>query len=310
MNRRTPLFDAVAALGFVVSQTSHIEAAVNATVYPDIQYPTLIPVDTSAHPFAKSVTYYSSDKVGAADWINGNADDVPLASGTLSKHETMVHTAGIGYAYGWEEIEHAPMLGIDLPNDDAMAARRAYEEMVDRVALEGDARKGFEGLFDYTGVPVQPATNGGWAAETNEDLILDDVNAALLLVHANTNTAVMANTVLMPWSSYLTLATRRIGDTNLTVLQFLMQNNLVTASTGQQLLIRGVRKLDTAGVSGTARMVVYRRDPSVLKMHIPMPHRFLPARQAGALRIEVPGVFRLGGLDIRRPKEVAYIDGL
>jgi hypothetical protein len=157
---------------------------------------------------------------------------------------------------------------------------------------------------------VQPATNGGWAAETNEDLILDDVNAALLLVHANTNTAVMANTVLMPWSSYLTLATRRIGDTNLTVLQFLMQNNLVTASTGQQLLIRGVRKLDTAGVSGTARMVVYRRDPSVLKMHIPMPHRFLPARQAGALRIEVPGVFRLGGLDIRRPKEVAYIDGL
>jgi hypothetical protein len=135
MNRRTPLFDAVAALGFVVSQTSHIEAAVNATVYPDIQYPTLIPVDTSAHPFAKSVTYYSSDKVGAADWINGNADDVPLASGTLSKHETMVHTAGIGYAYGWEEIEHARMLGIDLPNDDAMAARRAYEEMVDRVAL-------------------------------------------------------------------------------------------------------------------------------------------------------------------------------
>jgi hypothetical protein len=310
MRNRNQLFDAAAALGFVISQTSHIEQQVNETVYPDIQYPSLIPVDTTAHPFAKSVTYYSSDKVGLADWINGNADDVPLASGHLSKHETMVHTAGIGYAYGWEEIEHARMLGIDLPNDDAMAARRAYEEMVDRVALEGDARKGFEGLFDYTGVPVQPATNGGWAAETNEDLILDDVNAALLLVHANTNTAVMANTVLMPWSSYLTLATRRIGDTNLTVLQFLMQNNLVTASTGQQLLIRGVRKLDTAGVSGTARMVVYRRDPSVLKMHIPMPHRFLPARQAGALRIEVPGVFRLGGLDIRRPKEVAYIDGL
>ena len=62
------LFDAQAALGFVTSQTSHIEREVNATVYPDIQYPFLIPVDTSAHPFAKSVTYYSSDKFGRAAW--------------------------------------------------------------------------------------------------------------------------------------------------------------------------------------------------------------------------------------------------
>jgi len=41
-----------------------------------------------------------------------------------------------------------------------------------------------------------------------------------------------------------------------------------------------------------------------------MPHRFLPVFQGGPLHWVVPGVFRLGGLDIRRPKEVRYIDGI
>lgn len=45
---RFNLPDAQQALGFVVSQTSYIEQQVVAIQYPDIQYPELIPVDTSA----------------------------------------------------------------------------------------------------------------------------------------------------------------------------------------------------------------------------------------------------------------------
>jgi hypothetical protein len=71
-----------------------------------------------------------------------------------------------------------------------------------------------------------------------------------------------------------------------------------------------MRGLDTAGAGGTARMVAYRRDPNVVKLHIPMPHRFLPVWQSGPIRWEVPGIFRLGGTDVRRPKEMLYVDGL
>lgn len=306
---RKRMFDAQAALGFLIAETSHIEAGVYATRYADIQYPGLIPVDTSAHPLAKSVTYYSSNEFGQAGWINGNADDVPLVGTERSKFETPVYTAGIGYAYGWEEIEHAQMLGINLPADDAMAARRAYEEMVDRVALQGDADKGFEGLLDYTGVPQASATNGDWASAT-EDEVLQDINDAITAVHSNTNTVAMADTILLPWTKFLYISTTRLGDTQSTILEFLQRNNSYTALTGQPLTIRAMRDLDTAGVSGVARMVAYRRSPEVLKLHIPMTHRFLPAHQAGPLRFEVPGVFRLGGLDIRLPKEVNYVDGI
>lgn len=305
------MFDAQAALGFVISQTSHIEAQVNEIVYPDIQYPNLIPVDTSAHPFAKTVTYYSSDKFGEAKWINGNAGDIPLAGTELAKHETSVYTAGIGYGYGWEEINEAQMLGRNLAADDAMAARRAYEEMVDRVALRGDTTKNFEGLINNSAVTADAALNGDWdGGTTTEDEILADINEALLDVASTTLYSSMADTLLLPFNKLNTLATTRLGDTTMTILEFLRQNNTYTVMSGQPLTIRGVRGLETAGATSSARMVAYRRSPQVLKLHIPMPHRFLPAFQKTPLYTEIPGVFRLGGLDIRLPKEVRYKDGI
>lgn len=306
---RIKLMDDQAALGFVLSQTSHIETQVNETIYPDIQYPALIPVDTSAHPFAKSVTYFSSDKFGAADWINGNSDDIPLVGGERAKHETQVHMAAIGYSYGYEEINHAQMMGINLQAEDALAARRAYEEMVDRVALDGDTRKGFQGLKNNSGVTVASAVTGDWTTAT-EDQILGDINAALLIGGTNTKFTSYADTLLLSFTRMNLLATARLGDTSMTVLEFIRRNNTYTAMTGRPLTIRAVRGLDTAGASGVQRMIAYRRDPMVLKMHIPMPHRFLPAEKTGPLTITVPGVFRIGGLDIRRPLEVAYIDGI
>lgn len=303
-------FDAQAAYAFAVKQASIIEPGVYATRYPDIQYRDLIPVDTSGSEYATSVTYYSSNRFGKAGWINGNADDMPRAGTNKAKHETGVHTAGIGYGWGWEEIGRAQLLGMNLTADDAMAARRAAEEMVDRVALEGDTEKGFEGLFNNSGVTPVAATNGGWASATAAD-IAEDVNNAILNVFNATNTVAIADRLLLPYSKFHILATKQFSAaSDLTILEWLRRNNVYTAQTGQPLMIRGLRGLDTAGVSGTARMIAYRYDANVLKLHMPMPHRFLPVYQSGPLRWDVPGVMRLGGLDIRLPKEVVYCDGV
>ena len=303
------VFDAQAAFAFIISQTAHVEASVYQTRYADIQYPQLIPVDTTAHPFAKTVTYFSSDKSGVADWINGNADDIPMADVEMSQFETTVFTAGIGYGYGWEEINQAQMLGINLSSDKANAARRASEEMIDRIAMEGDTRKNFEGLLDHSAVTATPATTGDWDTAT-PDQIIGDVNDALTNVQVATNHIILADTLLLPHLKWNKLASTRLTDTNMTILEFIRQNNVYTAQTGAPLTIRATRKLDTAGVSATARMVAYRRNPEVLKLHMPMIHRFMPVWQRGPLRWEVPGVMRFGGLDIRLPNEVSYIDGV
>jgi hypothetical protein len=304
------LMDAQAALAFVISQTSYIERQVNEIVYPDIQYPGLVPVDTSADPWAKTVTYYSSDKYGKAGWINGNADDIPRAGTELGKFETQIHTAGIGYGYGLEEISQAAMVGYNLDAEDAKAARRAFEEMVDRVALYGDAEKGFYGITNAPAVLAGSATNGNWLTSTS-DKILQDVNNALTGQAQGTLFTTIADTLLLPYDRWSAISTRMVTELSTqTILGWLLQNNIYTASTGRPLTIRALRGLDKGGAGGTARMVAYRRDPSVVKLHMPMPHRFLPVFQAGPLRFEVPGIFRLGGVDVRQPLQMRYIDGI
>ena len=202
------------------------------------------------------------------------------------------------------------MLGYNLNGEDAMAARRAYEEMVDRVALYGDTDKGFNGLLNNPAVTAAGVDTGDWANST-EDQILADVNKQLLGVGEDTKFTSMADTLLLPYTSMNLLATRRLGDTQMTILEFLRRNNSYTSMTnGAPLAISAVRGLETAGAGETARLIAYRRDPNVVKMHIPMPHRFLPVFQDGPMNFVVPGVFRIGGVDIRRPLEVRYADGL
>ena len=305
-------FDAQAALGFVLAQTTHIEREVNRIRYQDIQYPGLVPIDTSAHPFAKSVTFYSADMFGRAEWIAGaGAQDIPVAGTERSKYESYIYTAAIGYSYTWEEINQAQMLGMNLQADDAMAARRAYEEMVEEIVFRGDTKKNLQGLINNSDVTATTASNGSWdAAARTSDEIIEDVNRGLLAVGTDTKFTTMADTILLPYEKLNTLATKRVTDTAMTALQYLITNNTYTAMTGMPLMIRAIQGLTTAGSGSSVRMVAYKRDPMVLKMHIPMPHRFLPAFQKTPLEYVVPGVFRLGGLDIRRPKEVRYIDGI
>lgn len=303
--------DAQQAVGFVLSQTSHIETKVNKVKRPEIQYSRLVPVDTSAGAFSKSVTYFSHDQFGKAEWVNGNAGDVPLSGTERSKFEVQIYTAAIGYGYGFEEIGLAQQLGETLPADDALAARRAYEEFVDELALFGDATKGFEGLLTGSLVPVSAPTHGDWGNPARtEDEILQDFNEAILGVATATGYVAMANTVLLPYEKMNLLATSRLGDTSMTILEFIRKNNTYTAMTGQPLAIFAVRRLETAGAGGVTRMVAYNRHPDTLRIHIPMPHRFLQAEKQGVFSVVVPGVFRVGGVNWRLPKEARYVDGI
>ena len=303
--------DEQAALSFAIEQHTHIEASVNEAPRPEIQYPRLVDVDTSAPDYAKTITYFSSDMYGRAKWINGNSDDIPIAGTEMDKHEARIFTFGAGYRWGWEELGQAMHMNYPLQANDANAARRSAEEFVDRLVLRGDSTKNITGLYNNPNVVVNPATFGGWMAGTvTEDQINEDVNVALLGVGQATNFSISANTLLLPHTHYRILATRRLGDTSQTLLNYLMANNTYTAMTGQPLQIIAVRGLETASATGGPRMVAYRKDPDVVKLNMPMPHRFMGVYQDGPLNWVVPGVGRVGELEIRRTQEIQYVDNI
>ncbi len=306
-----------AGLSFLIRQASLIEPTVYAMRYQEIQYPTLIPVDTSAPEWIQSVTYFSMDGVGRAEWFAGQAQDIPKVGLTRDKLETTVSMAAIGYGYDLEELGTAQLLGMNLNADKATLARRIAEEKIEQVAFVGDAAKGYTGLVNSsaptaTTAPADGTSSATTFASKTPTQILRDVNTVLTGIWTGTVGAEMADTLLLPASVLTDLGSRMVSEHNpMTVLEYTQRNYIYTQTTGQQLTIRGVfGHLDTAGASSTKRMVAYRRSPEVVKMHIPMPFRFLPAWQTGPLRFDVPGIFRVGGVDIRRPKAVRYLDGI
>jgi hypothetical protein len=303
-----------ANVSFAVQQTAHIESQVYRVRYPELDYASMIPVDTSAQDWTKTVTYFSMNGAGKARWISGNGKDVPVVGTSMEKHETSVYTAGIGYSFGYEEVNHARMAGVSLESEMASYARRASEELIYNAAFEGDSEKNMEGLFSYTGVPTESTPADGasssalWSAKT-PDQILRDINKLLIGMASATRQIEMADTLIMPIERFQSLASVRLTDTSMTILEWIRSNNVYTATTGAALTIRGMRNLLTKGAGSTARMIAYRRSPEVLKMHVPMPHMFLPLQVEG-LQFTIPGIFRLGGLDIRLPYAVRYMDGI
>jgi hypothetical protein len=312
--------DAPRALAFLVSQQAYIEPTVYKTQYAAIRYPRLVPIERNAPEWVPSVTYFSMDQVGQAKWLTGAANDVPKADVLRRQFETTVSMAGIGYGYDLEEIGKAQLLNINLPPEKADAARRASEEFIDQVAIFGDTPKGYTGLVNSPSVTAGSAAATGnqngatnstlWANKTADQILLD-VNSQLIGIYNGTSQVEMADTLLLPYDQMLALSFRRIDQVNsTTILDWIRRNNIYTIETGQPLEVNGVRGLETAGAGGTARMMAYRKDPSVLKLWMPMPFRFFPAWQTGPWRFDVPGAFRIGGVDIRRPGACRYLDGI
>lgn len=296
---------------FFLNQVTRIETEVFKIRYPDIRYQTLVPVDTSGGEWMQSVTYYATDRVGQAAWFHAGAQDIPLVGLTKNIFATTVQTAGVGYGYNEEELAIAAQLGQNLTADKAEVCRRAAEEFIDRVALTGDSTMGFQGLFNYSGITTASAAAAWDVGSTTSDSILNDVNALLTGMYTASSGIEIADTLLLPQEAYSILLTKPRGTTtDTTVMEYLQRANVYTMETGQPLTIRGIWGLNSAGAGNTGRAIAYRNARDVLRMHMPMPFQFRPPLRKGPLMYEVPAVFRLGGLDVRRPGAVRYLDGV
>lgn len=304
-------YDQQQAFSFAVQQASHIEATVYTERLPGIRYPDLIPVDTSAPEWVPTVTYFSMSQAGQAEWLNGAAKDVPRADVAFAKSEEAIELAGIGYGWNIEETGKAQLLGMNLDSSKATAARRAADEMVDRVAFLGDAAKGFTGLANIPGTEGDDADNPWTDPNTDPAAILSEFNGIITGVFESSRTVEMIDTILLPHSVVHTLGTRMVTEYSTeTILEWLRRHNVYTMETGRPLTIRGVRGLETAGDAGVGRLIAYRRSPEVLKLHMPMPHRFLPVWQSGPMQFDVPGIMRFGGVNVRLPGAFRYFDNV
>lgn len=303
------------ALNFLRTAQNYIEPVIYKREYPDFQYRELVPVDNSAPEWTTAIDFFSmGDDVGQAREFAPDGDDIPFVDFKLDSGNSRVFMAGIGYRYNLQELAHAQTYGVRLQNDRADAAKRKYEQFVDNVAFLGRPKLGLSGLLNTASVVTIAAANGaagtpGWRTKTPDEIVAD-VNSVLGAVFTQSNGIEQVDTILLDQDTFAYIATKRLdGTMTTTILEHIQRVNIYTIRTGRPLTIRAVFGLETAGAGGSRRMVAYRRSPDVVKIHIPMPLRWLQAEQR-LLKFEVPGIFRLGGVEFRRPGAARYLDGI
>lgn len=310
------------ALAFVQGEAYRINATVYETRYPDFEIERLLFVDSSGGPWDRGVITYASGETGKAEIITGYAKDMPFADVSQVSEMRGHKLLGIGYQYNIEEINTAIQVGGSLPSRRANAARKVYRKTLYDIALVGLAEAGWGGLINYSGVTTTTAPADGTGSSTfwvDDDgvgqktpaQIVRDINVALQGVYLNTFTVEMADTILLPVEAlnYIS-ATPYSAVTMETILSFVMRNNIYTLTTGNPLTIRAVRELGTAGGGATGRLVAYKNDQETARLHLPMPHQFLPVYQDGWANWVVPGIFRTGGVEVSNTAAFRYVDGI
>jgi len=308
--------DAQQALGFITPQLLRINTEVEMMVYPSFDYARLMYVNTDGDMWDIGSVFYSGDIAGQAQFLSGKGFDMPFADISTTQLLQANYFAGIGYEWSLQELQRAARLGRSLSNEKAAAARKVAEAFIYGIAMRGNAEKNLTGLINDPTVSTANVIADGTGATTTwstktPDQILRDINAALNAPFNATLETQRADTLILPSTRMQYIAGTRLGATNeTTILKFIRENNSYTLETGQALNIIGSRELEAAGAGGTARMVAYDNERGVVQMHLPGPHEFLPAFQKSAMTWEVGGIMNVGGVEVRRPKGMAYRDGI
>src|SRR5690625_1344439 len=122
-------------LKWLQGQAARIKEQVMDEEFAHINYAELVPVTSEGNPWQQAVAFISTDSVGKAEFINGNADDVPMADVDVGGRIAPVHFAAIGYGYGYDEINSARVMGVDLTTLKTRAARPGVEECMQENAV-------------------------------------------------------------------------------------------------------------------------------------------------------------------------------
>jgi hypothetical protein len=302
LDRGSMRFDA-GETAFITRELLSIKSKVYQTEYPTLKALDFIPVSADNDVWAEAIAYQQSDGYGKAKIIANNATDLPRVGSIIGETNTPVRTIGAEYQYSWLDLARSARSRAPLVDRLAKRARKTIAEGIDYTMSFGDTESGLIGFTNNSNVHVGAAT-GNWSGLTAQQMYLDMITA-VNLIQTNTNGIHQATGLLLPVSSYA-LAKRTpwsaTGNSDLTVMKFFELNN-------PQVKVDPWYLLETAGSGSVKRMVVYDKDADVVEAQLPLNYyEFAP--QPTGIAFVIPCIARVGGVQVRFPKAMEYVDGL
>lgn len=295
-------------LDFVKTETYDVE-------YPEMTALALFPVTSEVPEGAETFTYYSYDKTGMAKIINNYATDLPRADVKGKPVTGYVKSVGDSYGYSVQEMRASRMAGKALDVRKGEAARYAMDYVVNKIAWAGDKDNGLVGILsednDIPKYVLSTVTVDGKEHTEfrykNADQILDDINGMQKYVSQITKNVEKPDTLVLPSHVYIDLATRRIPDTETTVLKFIMEH----APYLKEVREANELQAESADINptGSAVAFLFTNDERKLSLEIPMHFYQYPLQEKG-LEIEIPCEQRVAGMVIYYPLSALIAEGV
>lgn len=273
-------------------------------------------------------TYASAGSLGTGNgigngkaWIGKVSDQISGVGVDIAKLPFPLRPWALEIKYTILELESAAKLGrpIDQQKYDAMKLKHDMD--VDEQVHIGDTTTGDTGLLNNTlvtnvnNLPVGAGGSAAWASKTPDE-VLADFNFALTSVWAASAWAVMPKQVLIPPQQLGALSTAKVSDAgNVSVLKYVLENNIVNSSGQGKLEIIGDKWNIGAGVGGTIgvqdghdRMVVYTNEKDYVRY--PMTLLQKTPLQYESIYHKTTYFCRLGVVEVVYPETIGYFDGL
>lgn len=273
----------------------------------------VMPIDTSTNPGAEYITYRQYDSVGSAKVIANYADDLPRADVTAKEFVSPVRGIGDSYGYSVQEIRAAQFTGTDLNTKRQAAARRAHDELINKLAWGGDPVSGLPGLLSNANIPgyTIPADGTGTSklfSTKTADQILRDLNGIANAVFNTSKGVHRPNELWIPLAQYSLIAsTPRSGTSDTTILEYFLANNPFITKVVPVLELASTANGGLNGATDTMIAV----DNSIDNYQLNLAMMFMQhAPQQKNLEFVIPCESRFAGVTVEYPLSMCKADSI
>lgn len=281
----------------------HIDQELVRTEFAPLVGEELIPYDAGGGPTAQAETYRMVTQVGRAKFAAHTAGNMPTVDVVGKEYTQKTEQLHVGYRYTVMDLLRAAEGTIKIDTEVKRSAVEAIARLHEETAALGNTDFGWYGFANCGDVPLVTPLTGDWLdSATTPDDILNDILELIHSVKSATKGVIDADTLAIPLS-YEKVFNRRLGDGSDTTIRA-----WVLAHIPQLKQIKSWHFLDTADDAGTGpRVVAYRKTKDVLRYFANSMFNE-QAPQYEGLDIKVPCWGVSGGMSIRKPLGMAYMD--
>lgn len=306
--------DVSQAFGLQTNTLQAIMAEILEIQYTKNRLDEMLPIVTNIPQGARSYAYKVLNKYAEGAFIENNGTNAPTAQISAGLISATIGYAGIVPTWTRQDLLAAQFEGIPLDTETIDAAIDGAMRHMEKVGFLGDTQRGFEGLFNNSGI-TSTAASATFALAT-EDQILAMVQGGINTIIEQTaevfgrNITTPSMTIYLPVKQFNDINTRPLGfDKNKSIMTYIKQNNAWTERTKQPLQIESVIELKGIASGGADRMLIGVNDRVAMEMANPIPPRVINLID-NAYVLTAPLEYSISQLSIKHSKAFTYVDGI